>query len=73
MAGASLQIADWWPIFRPVIRAIPYRINPIKRALGELETMESNLWAKLVAETRDHISKGRFYPSMFSHNALLLC
>ncbi|KAH0847599.1 putative Cytochrome P450 oxidoreductase [Fonsecaea pedrosoi] len=64
IAGASLQLADWWPVLRPIIRAVPYRINPLKRYLGELERMEVGLWKTLVDETRDHIQKGRYYPSL---------
>lgn len=69
-AGSSLQIADWWPIIRPLIRAVPYAINPIKKVLLTLHLMEENLWKGLVDEAREHVKHGRFYPSMRGHNSL---
>ncbi|KAF7531274.1 hypothetical protein G7054_g9043 [Neopestalotiopsis clavispora] len=63
-AGSSLQLADWWPILRPVIRGVPEIMNPIKKELNRLHFMELNLWKGMVNTVRDHMKQGRFYPSL---------
>ncbi|KAH6986623.1 putative cytochrome P450 oxidoreductase, partial [Ilyonectria destructans] len=65
-AGSSLQVADWWPILRPLIRAVPSVINPIKTQLNALHNAESELWRGLVELTREHVKDGHFYPSRCS-------
>ncbi|KAM5341972.1 hypothetical protein ACJ41O_015003 [Fusarium nematophilum] len=62
--GGRLQIADWWPIFRPVIRTTPGFLNPLKKNLNALHKMEVRLWKTLVGIVREHVSNNRFYPSL---------
>lgn len=65
IAGSGLQIADWWPSLRPIIRAIPFAINPIKKWLARLHFMERDLWVDCVEVARQHMLNNRFYPSTF--------
>ena len=64
VAGSSLQIADWWPLLRPLIRIIPNSLNPIKRYMYKLSDMELSLWRRLTDNARRQLEEGRYYPSM---------
>ncbi|KAK6386125.1 hypothetical protein LTS17_001699 [Exophiala oligosperma] len=61
--GGKLQIADWFPIFRPLFRMIPKSINPIKQEVEELEELETKLWIRHTTAARALIDAGKQHAS----------
>ncbi|OAL40505.1 hypothetical protein AYO20_00241 [Fonsecaea nubica] len=61
--GGKLQIADWFPIFRPVFRFLPKFMNPIKQEIEELEKMETKLWVRHTTAARALIDAGKPHAS----------
>lgn len=65
--GGKLQIADWYPIFRPLFRFLPASVNPIKGEIEELEKMETQLWTRHTTGARALIDAGKPNASKDAH------
>lgn len=56
--SGKLQLADWYPILRPLFHVLPKALNPIKRKVEELEEMETQMWIRHTTVARVLIDSG---------------
>ncbi|EUC28729.1 hypothetical protein COCCADRAFT_108388 [Bipolaris zeicola 26-R-13] len=56
--SGKLQLADWYPILRPLFHVLPKALNPIKRKVEELEEMETQMWIHHTTVARVLIDSG---------------
>jgi len=67
--AANLQLVDFYPFLRPLMRVLPETLNPMKRNLREIKIIEDRLFFELLKNAKQKIKGGKVYPSNISRQS----
>lgn len=57
------QLIDLYPVFRPLYRLLPARLDSYKTLLNEIDRLELPTLLNLVQKTKDKLASGKVSPS----------